>query len=102
MIGAVGGLVLTGAAFVLGRKRLQQSVKEVSLPGAALKVILWRGRYERLVAEGRTRCEESIRQSLAVPMDQLSSVIAEHLWSRLRMLVGEGQRPGVGQQGEPR
>jgi len=101
VIGAMGGLIATGAAFALGREKVRQGVKAVHLPAAALKVVLWRGRYERLVADGRKRCEESIRQSLGAPMDQVSSVIAEHLWQRLRTLVGEWERPRVAQRGQP-
>lgn len=100
VIGAVGALVATGALFALGWEKLRQGVKGVPLPAAVLKVALWSGRYERLVAEGRKKCEASVRQSLALPMDQLSSLIGEHLWSRVRVLVGELQRPRVGRPGE--
>lgn len=101
VIGAVGGLAASGALFALGREKLRQGVKAVRLPAAGLKVAFSRGRYERLIAEGRTRCEESIRQSLAAPMAQLSSLIAEHLWRRLRELVGEWERPRGARQHEP-
>jgi hypothetical protein len=93
LIGAVGGLVATGTVFAVGQKKVRESIKGVPLPGALLKVALWRSRYERLIAEGRRRCEESIRESLAARIDELSSTIAEHLWSRLRVSVGEWQRP---------
>lgn len=101
VIGAVGALVATGAIFALGQEKLREGVKAVHLPPSVLKVALWSGRYERLVAEGRTRCEESVRQALAGPIDRLSSSMGEHLWSRLRVLVGEQLRPRVERQKEP-
>jgi hypothetical protein len=92
-IGALGGLIATVGVLTLGRERLQQSVKDVPIPAAALKVALWSSRYNRLIADGRKKCEESVVNSLAVPMNQFSSSIADHLWKRLRAIVGESQRP---------
>jgi hypothetical protein len=100
VIGAVGALVATGAAFVLGRDRLRQSVKAVPLPAAALKVVLWRARYERLIAEGRMKCQQAVSESLMTQLDHVGSQIAEHVWNGLRPLVGELQRPRVGRDGE--
>lgn len=93
IIGAMGGLVLAGVALVAGRDRLRQSVKMVPLPAAALKVALWTGRYERLIAEGRKKCHQSVVESLAVQLDQLAVQIADHVWTGLRPLIGELQRP---------
>ena len=96
VVGAVGALAATSAAFVLGHAKLREGAKGLPLPAAALKVVLWRGRFERLVADGRKRCADAVHESLATPMDQLSCSIAEQLWSRLRVIVGEFQRPRVG------
>lgn len=100
IIGAVSGLVATGAAFVLGRDSLRESVKVVPLPAAALKVALWSARYERLIAEGRRKCQQAVSDSLMTQLDQLASQIADHVWNGLRPLVGELQRPRVGQEGQ--
>jgi hypothetical protein len=95
VIGAVGALLATGAAYALGRDKLRQGIKAVPIPAAILKVAIWNKRYERLIAEGRKKCEESVQESLASQMNQLSSVIADHLWDRLKSIVGELQRPQV-------
>jgi hypothetical protein len=95
IIGAVGGIVLAGVALVAGRERLRQSVKMVPLPAAALKVALWTGRYERLIAEGRKKCHRSVVDSLAVQLDQVAVQVADHVWTGLRPLIGELQRPRV-------
>ena len=93
VIGAVGALLATGATFALGRDKLRQSVKSIPIPATALKVAIWTNRYERLIADGRKKCEESVRESIASQMNQLSSVIADQLWGRLKPVVGELQRP---------
>jgi hypothetical protein len=95
VVGAIGGLVAAGGVFWLGRERLREGVKDVPLPAAVLKVVLWRGRYERLIADGRTRCLAAVRDGLAPHMDPLAAAIADHVWHGLRRVVGELQRPRV-------
>ncbi len=101
IIGVVAGLLATGTGFILGWQKLRQGIKAVPLPAAAVKAILWKSRYERLVANGRKRCEEAIRETLTVKLDQLSTSISEHLWNRLKVSVGEWQRPRSERTGEP-
>ncbi|HXH82146.1 MAG TPA: DUF2868 domain-containing protein, partial [Candidatus Tectomicrobia bacterium] len=96
LVGAVGGIVVAGVALVAGRERLRQGVKVVPLPAAALKVALWSGRYERLVEEGRRKCRQSVADALAGQLDELAARIADHVWRGLRPLIGELQRPRVG------
>jgi hypothetical protein len=103
LIGAIGALVAAGAGFWLGRAKLREGVKSVPLPSAALKVALWRRRFERVVADGRQTCDASVRASLAGRMQPLAATIADRLWDRLRPVVGELQRPRPAQvrSGEP-
>ncbi|HEU4343033.1 MAG TPA: DUF2868 domain-containing protein, partial [Candidatus Binatia bacterium] len=96
VIGAIGGLVATFGVLTLGRERLRQGAKDVPLPAAALKLGLWNSRYERLIADGRRKCDESVRNSLAPRMDQFSSAIGDQIWHRLRAIIGESQRPARG------
>jgi hypothetical protein len=95
VIGAVGGLVAAGATLWAGRTMLRQSVEDVHLPAAVLKMALWPSRFERVIAEGRTRCSESVRKSLEVDLGPLSEAIGDHVWSGLRIALGEFQRPRV-------
>ena len=98
VIGAIGGLVASLGVLTLGRERLRQRIKDIPLPAAALKVGLWSSRYERLIAEGRKKCAESVRGSLAAQMDQFSSTIGDQIWNRLRVIIGESQRPVRGSE----
>jgi hypothetical protein len=93
LIGAIGGLLATAGVLALGRERIREGVKDVPLPATALKLALWSSRYERLVAEGRKKCEESVRNSLADQLDQFSSRVSGQIWNRLRAIIGESQRP---------
>jgi hypothetical protein len=95
VVGAVAGLVAAGAALSLGRERLREGVKSVPLPATLLKLVLWRGRWERLIADGRRQCEASVREALTRQIEPLSSALADHVWSGLRPMVGELQRPRV-------
>lgn len=101
VIGALGGFVAAGATLWLGRDMLRQGIENVPLPATVLKVALWSGRFERIIAEGRTRCAESVRQSLAAEMESLSSAIGDHVWNGLKPALGEFQRPRVGSMEEP-
>jgi hypothetical protein len=96
IIGAIGGLVATFGVLALGRSRLRQGLKDVPLPAAVLRVALWTSRYEKLIADGRKKCDESVRNTLATHMDQFSSSVADQVWKRLRAIVGESQRPTSG------
>ena len=98
VIGAIGGLVATFGVLALGRERLRQGIKDLRLPAAALKLALWKSRCDRLIADGRKKCEESVRDSLAARMDQFSATIGDQIWNRLRVVIGESQRPARGSE----
>ena len=93
IIGAIGGFVATVGALTVGRHRLRESLKDVPLPAAVVKAALWTRRFDRLIDAGRKKCDESMRNTLAVHMEQFSSTVADQVWKRLRALVGESQRP---------
>jgi hypothetical protein len=95
VVGALGGLVASGAAFWLGREQLRSSIKTVPLPALALRAVLWRGRWDRLLADGRAHCAHAVAQALEPRVGPLAAVIADQIWSGLRTLVGELQRPRV-------
>jgi hypothetical protein len=93
IIGAIGGLVASVAALTVGRRKLRESLKDVPLPAAVVKTALWPRRFERLIAAGRNKCDDAVRDTLAQHMEQFSSAVADQVWNRLRIVVGESQRP---------
>lgn len=94
IVGALVGLVATGAALWLGRDAIREGVKTVRLPSAVLKVAtLSASRYERIIRDGRAKCDTSVRDALSTRMDSLSDTIADQVWIRLKPVVGELQRP---------
>jgi hypothetical protein len=95
VIGAVGGLIVAGAAFFLGRDKLRQGLETVPIPAPVLRVALWRRRFDRIVAEGRRKCSAAVREALTERIDPLAGRISERVWHGLRPVVGELQRPRV-------
>ena len=95
IIGAIGGLIASVGALAVGRRKLRESLKDVPLPAAVVKAALWTRRFDRLIAAGRNKCDESVRNTLAQHLEQFSSTVADQVWKRLRTLVGESQRPAT-------
>ncbi len=94
VIAALGGMVATVALLWLGRDALRDGIKTVHLPARVVKMAtLSAARYERIIADGRAKCDVAVREALAGRMNQLAGTIADHVWTRLRPLVGELQRP---------
>lgn len=93
IVGAVAGFVATSALFSVGKRGVKEKIKEISLPAWGLKTVLWKGRYEGLIEEGRQRCEEAIHEALLEELDPLAVRIGDHIWDGLRPVLGEMQRP---------
>ena len=74
---------------------IAQASDASSIPSGEIPDPLWPSRFERVIAEGRTRCSESVRKSLEVDLGPLSEAIGDHVWSGLRIALGEFQRPRV-------
>jgi len=95
VVGAVGGLVMATAGWWLGRERLSRGIKQVSLPGAVARAVLWPGRLDRLLAEGRERCRTSVREAVDRSLEPLTPQIATQIWQRLKPMLGEQQRQAL-------
>lgn len=96
VIAALGGAVATGALLWLGREALRDGIKTVHLPARVVKMAtLSAARYERIIADGRAKCDVAVRDALAGRMRELAGSIADHVWERLKPLVGELQRPRI-------
>ncbi len=96
IVGALVGLVGTGAALWLGRDAIRDGVKTVRLPSRVVKLAtLSAGRYERIIRDGRTKCGTAVRDALSGKLDELAGTIADQVWTRLAPVVGELRRPRV-------
>jgi hypothetical protein len=97
IVGALAGLLGTGVALWLGRDVLRDGIKAVRLPARVVKAATVSARrYERIIADGRTKCDAAVRRELERKLDPLARKIADEVWRRLMPVVGEQQRPHVG------
>jgi hypothetical protein len=93
VVGALLGLLAAGAGWWLGRERLTESLRGVSLPATVVRTVLWESRMERLVTDGRERCAASVRELVQRELGSLTPEIADEIWRRLKPVLGEQQRP---------
>lgn len=87
LIGALAGALAAGGALVAGRARVDQVVRSASLPGAVVRLVLRRGRLDRLVAQGRERCAASVRELVAAKLEPLTDELADQVWARVKPLL---------------
>jgi hypothetical protein len=87
LIGALAGALAVGGALVAGRARVTEVVRSASLPGAVLRLVLRRGRFDRLVAQGRERCAASVRELVAAKLEPLTDELADQVWARVKPLL---------------
>lgn len=92
VIGALGGLVVAGAGWWMGREKLTGSIRRIRLPAAVVKATLWQGRLERIIAEGRIRCQASVTELLESELAPLTPRLAEQIWTRVKPILGEAQK----------
>jgi hypothetical protein len=86
VIGLVGGAVAAGAALWLGKDSVAAAVHNLPLPAAVVKTALWESRFQRLIAEGRAQCEESVRLEAARRLNALQPEITDAIVARARSL----------------
>jgi Protein of unknown function (DUF2868) len=93
VVGAVAGAVAAGAILYLGKDKLREGVKRVSLPAPLLKLALLR--IEKVKSEGREQCRRMVRDELArhIETEQVVERTAEGIWSRLAPELSERLRP---------
>lgn len=92
VLGALAGVVLAGAAWWLGRDRVEARIRRIALPASVARVAITSGKLERLLADGRTQCTERVRELMRAQLEPATNDIAEQIWSRLKPLIGEEQR----------
>ncbi len=89
LIGALGGLLAAGAAWLLGRERAAGALRSVALPASVARSLLWPGRLARLVAEGRARCHASVEELIEAKLAPLLPQLSLQIWSQVKPLLAE-------------
>jgi hypothetical protein len=86
LIGLVAGAVAAGAAWWLGKEAVSAALLNVRLPAPVVKTALWESRFRRLIDDGRSKCEESVRAEVHNRFKVLEPEITETIVARARSL----------------
>jgi hypothetical protein len=84
LIGGLGGLVVAGAGWYLGRDRMAREMRSLKLPRWLARIVLREGALLTLVADGRLQCRAAVRDRLAAELEPLVPQLAEEIWAKLR------------------
>ncbi len=90
MIGLIGGALVAGAAWWFGKESINEAITNIDLPAAVVQTALWESRFQRLIEEGRRKCEESVRVEIEKKLKALQPEITEGITARARRLWGSG------------
>ncbi len=93
LIGAIAGLAGAGGVYWFGREKAASAVQSVSIPGIALRGLLTRGRFDKIVQEGRETCRRAVRDMVLERLQSLAPEMASRIWAELKPLVGQQRRP---------
>jgi hypothetical protein len=86
LIGLVAGTVVAAGAWWFGKDKITETVEHVLLPAAVVRAALWQSRFQRLLAEAREKCEESVRAKVDENLQALIPQITNEILLRLRRL----------------
>jgi Protein of unknown function (DUF2868) len=86
LIGLVAGAVVAAGAWWFGKDKIAETVEHVLLPAAVVRTALWQSRFQRLVADAREKCEESVRAKVDENLQTLIPQITNDILLRLRRL----------------
>ncbi len=90
VVGAVLGVVIAVAGWWLGRDRLTESVKHISLPATVARLALRDSKLKAIISDGREQCRTSVRAMMQQTLEPLTPTIAEQIWTRIKPLLGAG------------
>ena len=84
LIGLVAGAVVAAGAWWFGKDKITETVEHILLPAAVVRAALWQSRFQRLLAEAREKCEESVRAKVDENLQTLIPQITDEILLRLR------------------
>jgi hypothetical protein len=86
LIGLIAGTVVAAGAWWFGKDKITDTVEQILLPAPVVRTALWQSRFQRLLAEAREKCEESVRAKVDEKLQTLIPQITEEILLRLRRL----------------
>ncbi|HEX7230961.1 MAG TPA: hypothetical protein VF452_11255, partial [Candidatus Binatia bacterium] len=92
LIGLVMGATVAVGAWWVGKQAIAETIETLHLPGTVIKAALWDARFQRLLDEGRQKCEDAVRGSVEAKLQPLGPAITAEILSRVRTLWQSGPR----------
>jgi hypothetical protein len=86
VIGLIAGTMLAAGAWWWGREKITEAVESATLPGAVVRTALWPSRFERLIDEGRQKCENTVRAEVDEKLLAMAPKITTEILIRVRLL----------------
>ena len=86
LIGLIAGAVVAAGAWWFGKDKITETVESILLPAVVVRTALWQARFQRLLAEARGKCEESVRAKVDEELQALVPQITDEILIRLRAL----------------
>jgi hypothetical protein len=88
VIGLILGAVLAAGAWWFGKEKIAGAVDNVRLPAMVVRTALWDARFNRLIGDGREKCEESVRAKTEERLNPMRAKITDEILFRIRSLWG--------------
>jgi hypothetical protein len=88
VIGLILGAVLAAGAWWFGKEKIVETVDNVRLPAMVVRTALWDARFNRLIGDGRAKCEESVRATTEERLNSMRLKITNEIMFRIRSLWG--------------
>jgi hypothetical protein len=88
VIGLILGAVLAAGAWWFGKEKIAETVDNVRLPAMVVRTALWDARFNRLIGDGRAKCEESVRATTEERLNPMRLKITNEIMFRIRSLWG--------------
>jgi hypothetical protein len=86
VIGLLIGALVAAGAWWLGKDKITEAVDRVNLPAFAVRTALWESRLKKLVADGRSKCLESVQTKVKERLTPIIPIITAEIMLRIRLL----------------
>jgi hypothetical protein len=84
LIGLVAGAVMAAGAWWLGKDKITETIENVNLPALAVRAALRESKFNSLIADGRRKCEASVKDKIQEKLVPIIPVITDQIVLKIR------------------